>query len=118
MDFPHRLRRFRHSADARRGQRALAEKRRVFGKPACEAHRLPSISAISSSTVPMTPLGVPLELRQSARRIALMSAPCCKANDRMIAASRAFTSAPLLLLWLDKNSSPTLPLANFETVAV
>jgi len=39
--------------------------------------------------LPMTPVGAPLGSRLSARAIAKGSAPNCRANDRMIPASRA-----------------------------
>jgi hypothetical protein len=63
------------------------------------AHDTPSSLLMRSRTTPMTPLGLPLGSRQSALPIAEMSAPCWKANDRMIAASLASTSTADATLW-------------------
>ena len=64
------------------------------------------------------PLALPWVSLQSARRIVSTSAPCWTAIEKAIALSRALVSAPLLDLWLVRNSSLRRPSANHDAVAV
>ena len=78
----------------------------------------PEFAKILSSAAASGPLGLPCASRHKARRIIAGSAPCWTAMLKVMAASRAFTSAPLFVLWLDKNSSPIRPSGNLLNVQV